>query len=244
MSPASIAAVSENVPKARPIYDRFHDQRLVQNALDETRRDQVRVAKDKEEQKALKGTRWALPKSEWSHTDPDDRTLAQLEHASPAIFRGHMLKEWFTRILDGHRINFARRRLEEWVDEAKASVLDAYAKAAATIKRHRDGILDYVRTRSSDGRTRGGNGKIQTITRRSFGFHSARALISMIFLRSGGIRVTPAFSTPRSFYSRCRRAVEPQSCAAPACGAATTRCATPYGGSASVGLCAQLPAGR
>ena len=44
MSPAYIAAVSEAVPPARLILDRFHLQRLVQNALDETRRDEVRAA--------------------------------------------------------------------------------------------------------------------------------------------------------------------------------------------------------
>ena len=45
-----------------------------------------------------------------------------------------------------------------------------------------------------------GNGKIRTITRRAFGFHSASALISMIFLCCGDVQVTPASSAPNAFH--------------------------------------------
>ena len=200
MSPAYIAAVSEAVPRARLIFDRFHVQRLVQNALDETRREKVRAAQDKEEKRALKGIRFPLLKSEWNLTEADVQTLAELEYSNAEIFKGHLLKEWFAFILEGRQVNVARRRMEEWIGEAKASGLSAFARVAGTIERHLEGILEYVRTRSSNGRTEGLNGKIRTITRRSFGFHSAQALISMIFLCCGGVRVTPAFSAPRIFH--------------------------------------------
>ena len=71
---------------------------------------------------------------------------------------------------------------------------------ARTIERHLGGILEYVRTRFTNARTEGLNGKIRTITRRAFGFHSAAALISMIFLCCGGVHVTPAFSAPEGFH--------------------------------------------
>ena len=200
MSPPSIAAVSKAVPQARLVFDRFHVRRLVQNALDETRREKVRAAQGKGEKKALKGTRWPLLKSDWNLTDADVQTLAELQYSNTAIFKGHLLKERFAFILEGRQVNVARRRMAEWIDEARKSALGAFAKAAGTIEHHLDGILEYVRTRSSNGRTEGWNGKIRTITRRSFGFHSAQALISMIFLCCGGVRVTPAFSAPGNFH--------------------------------------------
>ena len=79
---------------------------------------------------------------------------------------------------------------------ARGSGLKHFVKTAGTIERHIDGILEYVRTRFSNGRTEGMNGKIRTITRQLFGLHSARALISMIFLCCSGVYVTPAFSGP------------------------------------------------
>ena len=93
-------------------------------------------------------------------------------------------------------MNVARDKLLQWVKDAKGSGLEHFAKAARTIERHQDGILEYVRTRFTNARTEGLNGKIRTITRRAFGFHSARALIAMIFLCCGGVHVTPAFSAP------------------------------------------------
>ena len=93
-----------------------------------------------------------------------------------------------------------RFNLEQWAINAEASGLVHFQSAAKTIRKHVEGILEYVRTRFSNGRTEGLNGKIRTITRRSFGFHSAAALISMIFLCCGGVEVTPAFSHPSGFH--------------------------------------------
>jgi transposase len=200
MSRAYISVVKDQVPHARLVFDRFHVQRLVQDALDETRRDEVRAAETKEEKKVLKNTRWSLLKSPWNLTEADHLTLEQLEEANMSIFRGHILKDSFAGILDGRQINVARGRLLRWIADARGSGLDHFVRAAGTIERHRDGILEYVRTRFSNARTEGLNGKIRTITRRAFGFHSASALIAMIFLCCGGVHVTPAFSAPEGFH--------------------------------------------
>lgn len=200
MSKAYISVVKEMIPNARLVFDRFHVQRLVQDALDETRRDEVRACTSKEDKKSLKNTRWALLKSPWNLTDAEHQTLEELEEANRSIFRGHILKESFAGILDRRQINVARSMLVQWIADAKRSGLDHFRKAARTIERHLDGILEYVRTRFTNGRTEGLNGKIRTITRRAYGFHSASALISMIFLCCGGVHVTPAFSTPSGFH--------------------------------------------
>ena len=200
MSKAYISAVQEMVPHADLIFDRFHVQRLVQTALDETRRDEVRAAVTKDEKKTLKKTRWSLLKSPWNLTDSDVQTLEELEESNRTIFRAHILKDSFAAILDRRQINVARDRLCQWISDARRSGLSHFERVATTIEKHIDGILEYVRSRFSNGRTEGLNGKIRTITRRSFGFHSATALISMIFLCCGGVHVTPAFSTPSRFH--------------------------------------------
>lgn len=200
LSKAYIKAVTEATPEAKLIFDRFHVQRLVQDALDETRRDEVREAETQADKAALKGTRWSLQKREWNLTDADIQTLAELEQVNQPIFRAHMLKESLVSILDGRQINVARRRLVLWIGEANGSGLAHFVRVAGTIEKHIDGILEYIRSRLSNGRTEGLNGKIRTITRRAFGFHSARALIAMIFLCCGGVHVTPAFSAPSRFH--------------------------------------------
>ena len=168
----------------------------MQDALDETRRDEVREAATKDEKKALKGTRWSLLKHPKNLTAENIETLEELEEANKAIFRGYLLKESFAAILDRRQVNVAAAYLDQWIVNAERSGLRHFEKAARTVEKHASGILEYVRTRFSNGRTEGLNGKIRTITRRAFGFHSAGALISLIFLSCGGVKVTPAFSSP------------------------------------------------
>lgn len=196
LSAAYIKAVNESCPGATLIFDRFHVQRLVHDALDETRRDQVREAESREAKVALKGTRWALQKSPWNLTGLEAQTLAELERTNRPLFRAHLLKETLAAILDGRQINVARRRLLQWIDEARRSRLPHFARVARTIARHLDGILAYIRLRLTNGPIEGLNGKARVITRRAFGFHSASALIAMLFLCCGGVHVTPAHSAP------------------------------------------------
>lgn len=200
LSAAYIKAVTEASPAATLIFDRFHVQRLAHDALDETRRDEVREAQDKDAKAALKGTRWAVQKSPWNLNDVEVQTLAQLERTNRSLFRAYLLKESLAAILDGRQINVARRRLTQWIAEARRSRLPHFKRVARTIEKHLDGILEYIRLRLTNGPIEGLNGKARTITRRAFGFHSASALIAMLYLCCGGIHVTPAFSAPLGFH--------------------------------------------
>jgi transposase len=195
MSSAFIKAVKESVPNATLIFDRFHVQRLVHDALDEVRRDEVRSA-SADEKTDLKKTRWPLQKRPWNLSDLETVKLADLEQKNLPIYRAYLLKESLAQILDGRQINVASRKLDEWLNEARSSELPAFVRVAGTIEKHREGILAYVRTRLNNGRVEGLNGKTRVITRRAFGFHSASSLISMLFLCCGGIQTHPFHIAP------------------------------------------------
>ena len=195
MSSAYIKAVKESVPNATLIFDRFHVQRLVHDALDEVRRDEVRSASS-EEKADLKKTRWPLQKRPWNLSDLENAKLVDLEEKNLPIYRAYLLKESLATILDGRQINVARRKLDEWLDWARSSGLPAFVRVAGTIEKYREGILAYVRTRLNNGRVEGLNGKTRVITRRAFGFHSASSLISMLFLCCGGIETHPFHIAP------------------------------------------------
>lgn len=200
MSSAYIEAVREKAPGARLVFDRFHVQRLVHDALDKVRREQVRElrALDPDAAKALKHTRFALQKNPWNLTQPESEKLAVLQERNRPLYRAYLLKESLCDILDHRQPEVARRRLSEWCGWATRSKLEPFRKAAATIKSHLEGIVDYVRTRWTTAISEGLNGKIRTITRRSFGFHDVSALIAMIFLCCSGIRIPLPRKVPRA----------------------------------------------
>ena len=191
MSGAYIKAVTEASPQATIIFDRFHVQRLAQQAVDEVRRTEVRESRGTEAAKLLKRTRFLLLKNPWNLTNLEGEKLAQLPHTNKPIFRAYMLKEGLAGILDGLDLDVARNKLRNWIGWAVRSRLEPFKKLAHTVKEHFEGILAYIPLRLSNGRTEGMNGKIRTITRRSYGFHSASNLIALIFLCCSGISLLP-----------------------------------------------------
>jgi transposase len=198
MSGAYIKAVTEAAPEAKLVFDRFHVQRLAHDALDEVRRAEVRQATSKDERSALKRTRWALQKNPWNLTSLESEKLTQLPRANKRLFRAYLLKEALAGILDGKQVHVARRKLGEWTSWAARSRLVPFRKLAGTVSRYLEGILAYVSSRLSNGRTEALNGKARTITRRSYGLHSASALIALLKLCCSGITLKPVTLRPGS----------------------------------------------
>lgn len=197
MSAAYIKAVTECSPQAQIIFDRFHVQRLAHDALDEVRRDEVRAA-DEDERSALKNTRWALQKNPWNLTGVEVMKLSALPKVNRRLFRAYLLKDALAAVLDRKQVNVAATKLDEWISWAARSRLAPFRRVARTIREHAAGILAYVRSRLSNGRTEGLNGKMRTLTRRAYGFHSAHGLIAMLKLCCSGITLEPVFLWPGS----------------------------------------------
>jgi len=196
MSAAFIEAVKERAPQAKIAFDRFHVQRLASDAVDEVRRAQVRELAGSPEARVLKNTRWALLKSPWDLTSREGEKLAALQRTNQSLYRAYLLKESLAEILDGRQPGVAGKRLDDWMSWATHSQLKPFVKLAKTIRKHKDGIIEYVRTRLTNGLTEGLNNKTRLITRRAYGFHTALALMSMIFLCCGGIMLDPPLPLP------------------------------------------------
>ena len=198
MSQAYISAVSESAKNATIIFDRFHVQRLVQDALDEVRRAEVRSVVDEPQgRRDLKRTRFALLKNPWNLTSIEKTKLTDLARTNATLYRAYLMKESFAAILDRRQPNVVRVKLKEWTSWAIHSGLKPFATVARTVDRHLEGIVAYVATGLSNARAEGTNGKVRTITRRSYGFHTAAALIALIRLCCSGLTLLPFRSTPR-----------------------------------------------
>jgi transposase len=191
MSASYEAALRQHAPKAEIVFDRFHVQRLAHDALDEVRREIMRGIKGTPEGKALKKSRWALQRNVENQSPRDGAKLSAVMSTNLPLYRAYLLKTTLVAILDGHSVEDARTQLEAWVAWAARSRLQPFVRVGRTIRKHMDGILAYVRTRLSNGRSEGFNGKARVVTRRSFGFHSAAPLIATLFLCCSGFKLSP-----------------------------------------------------
>ena len=191
MAAGYIAAVTEQLPHATIVFDRFHVQQLASNALDEVRRALVRETEDPEAARAIKNARWPLLMNPWNVTRSGRIKLREVEQHHKPLFRGHLLKELLARALDYRQTKRARETLDEWCAWASRSRLKPFVRLARTIRKWKEEILAYISTRLTNGLVEGLNNKVRVISRRAYGFHSPGPLISMIFLCCGGIVLKP-----------------------------------------------------
>jgi transposase len=190
-------AVRENLPNAEIVFDRFHVQRLASDAVDAVRRALVRELVDSpEEAAALKRTRWALLRDRANQSPTDRARLSTVQRTNRPLYRAYLLKEALVRALDYRQPKRAREALLEWLAWASRSRLRPFVRVARTIRAHLPGILAYIRWRLTNGVVEGLNAKARMISGRAYGYHSAEALIAMLFLTCGGIHLNPALPVP------------------------------------------------
>jgi transposase len=198
MSQAYIASVKAHAPKAQVVFDRFHVQRLAHDALDEVRRALVAKNTDPEQRRVLKKTRFALQKNPENLSSAERRKLAAIQATNKPLYRAYLLKDALADLLDRRQYYVARDQLDGWLAWASRSKLAPFVRVARTIRKHLHGILGYLNTGLSNGRAEGLNGKVRVITRRSYGLHSAKSLIAMLFLCCSLQALTPVKVLPIS----------------------------------------------
>ena len=184
MSGAYQKAVREALPNAKIAFDHFHIAKLANEALDTVRRDLARAADTPEERKGVKDTRWPLLHREDNLPEKHKDIIATLNPRTP-LGRAYLLKECLLDILRG----CSALPLEHWISWASRSRLRSFVRLAKTLREHIAGVAAFMLERFTNGLAEGLNNKIRIISHRAFGFHSATALIAMIYLCCGGITV-------------------------------------------------------
>jgi transposase len=116
--------------------------------------------------------------------------LGEVAQANEPMFRAFLLKEELRLLYQLEEPALAPPHLDAWLAWASRSRLAPFVRLARTIRRHRDGILAAIRLGLSNGRLEGLNSRIRLISHRSFGFHSAAPLISLVYLCCAGIVIS------------------------------------------------------
>ena len=181
MSAPFIAEVKARAPQAQIAFDPFHVVKLAGEAVHQVRRTEARDRKGTDEAKVLKGARWALLKAPENLSFEQVLRLSDVAALNRRVYRAYLLKEEL-RALYWCGTAAAPRYLDDWIAWALRSRLSPFLRLARTLRKYRDGILAAIRLGISNGRLEGLNNKIGVIKHRAYGFHSAAALVAMVFL--------------------------------------------------------------
>jgi transposase len=184
-------AIRAAVPDAEICFDPFHVVRLGARAVDRVRRDEWN-AQDRSHTPTgrwVKSTRWSLLKAPEHQTIRQLATLAEVQRENRRLYRAFLLREELRLLYHLDDPALAPAHLDAWIAWAIRSRLDPFVRLARTLRAHRDGILAAIRLGLSNGRLEGLNSKIRLISHRSYGFHSADALIALVYLCCTGITI-------------------------------------------------------
>jgi transposase len=184
---AYLNVISQKVPDALHILDRFHIVKLLNEAVDKVRRQEA-AALRREGLNLLKGLRYVFLKR------PEN--LTQKQHA---LLDGIIGKTWLRTVrayLWNRKFQLfweykspyhAKRYLRKWCKGAMRSRLEPIKKFVGTVRAHEDLMMNWFKAKKlfSSGAVEGLNRKINLITRKSYGYRSYDVLKIALFHAMG-----------------------------------------------------------
>lgn len=180
MSPAFKKGIQENFGNANITFDKFHVVKLVNEAVDNTRRD------EQKENPLLKNSRFLWLKNKKNLNSKQEEKLETLSNTNLKTARAYRIKLALQDIYNSgiDKIE-AMRALQKWLSWACRSRLTHIKKVATTIKNNWNGIINYFDSRITNGLLEGINSLIQTAKARARGFRNTENFKSIIYLIAG-----------------------------------------------------------
>jgi transposase len=180
---AYLKVISQKVPDALHILDRFHIVKLLNEAVDKVRRQEA-AALRREGLELLKGLRYVFLKR------PENLTGKQQELLDGIIgktwlrtVRAYLWNRKFQLFWEYDSPYHAKRYLRKWCKGAMRSRLDPIKKFVGTVRAHEDLMMNWFKAKKlfSSGAVEGLNRKINLITRKSYGYRSYDVLKIALF---------------------------------------------------------------
>ncbi|MBF0192678.1 MAG: ISL3 family transposase [Magnetococcales bacterium] len=184
MSPAFISGVQEQFPNAEITFDRFHIMKVVNDAVDQVRREEVRT------QPVLSKTRYIWLKNPGNLTAKQQATLATLKGRNLKTARAYQIRLTLQELFQTRSRKEGEAFLKKWYFWATHSRLPPMVAAAKTIKNHWAGVLNWFHSGLTTGLVEGFNSLLQAAKARARGYRSDTNFITMAYLIGGKLNFT------------------------------------------------------
>jgi len=181
-----IDAIKRFCPNAILVLDRFHVVKKLNEAVDEVRKEQWRIA-SKDDRKFLKGLRWILFRHSSNRSPKDTETLRTLDRSNRRIYRASQLKDEFDQFWEFKDVGEAEQYVRKWMTSVRRSRLEPMKKFVNTLERHFNDVLAFIGTPISNAIAEGLNRVIKIVKNRASGFRKVDSFTDMIYLTVGDL---------------------------------------------------------
>lgn len=198
MGAAFIAGTAQAAPQADIVHDRFHISKPLNEAVDQTRREEA-ARLDAQGDDTLKNTRFL-----WLHgTTPPAREQEfadlleiNLKTARAWAYKEQMVEFWYQPDAEAGNAFF-----QHWYRSVMRSRLPKLKKVARTLKAHLSGLLTYFKHRITNALTEGFNSKIQAIKADARGFRLFENYRTRILFFCGKLDMLPSLPSPHATHT-------------------------------------------
>jgi transposase len=181
MSPAFIKGVKETFPNAEITFDKFHIIKLINEAVDQVRREEVKI------HEILKNKRYIFLKNENNLTKKQKIQLNEISIAKLNLktVRALHIKRNFQAIYHAETENEFVLLLQKWYWWATHSRIEPIRKVAHTIKAHWDGVVNWKKSQINNGLLEGLNSLIQAAKSKARGYRNTKYFKIIAYLITG-----------------------------------------------------------
>jgi len=181
MSPAFIKGVRENLQSAEITFDKFHIIKLLNEAVDKVRREEVKS------ESSLKKSRYIFLKNRKNLTKKEEEKFESLSLSKMNLktMRAYRIRESFQDIYRSDTLEDFTYLLNKWYYWATHSRLSSVINVAKTIKLHWDGVVNWMESKINNGILEGFNSIVQAAKAKARGFRTFECFRIIIFLLLG-----------------------------------------------------------
>ncbi len=184
-----LKVIKKKLPEALHILDRFHIVAMLNKAVDEVRRAEVKQLREAGYEDILKNARFCLLKREENLTEKQRIKLDDLLQYNLKSVRAYLYKESFQAFWEYKSPHWAQKYLKEWCGKAMRSQLEPIKKFVKTVRRHESLMMNWFKAKKqySSGAVEGMNRKVNLVTRKSYGFRRYETLEIALFHTMGDL---------------------------------------------------------
>jgi transposase len=180
-------AIATHFPRAAHILDRFHIVQWMNEALNQLRRRLFGAAPTDELGREMKIKKWLLLSAQEKLRRKDKMLLHRLAELNEPLYHAYLLKEQLRAILrhPWKYLGSLRRRLQEWVEEARLAELKEIVKVADRLEPHIEAVVAGHRYNLPMGLVEAINSKIAMLRFQARGYRDPEYFKLKILQRCG-----------------------------------------------------------
>jgi len=181
MSPAFIKGVNENLENAEIVFDKFHIIKIINDAVDQVRREEVKT------NPLLKKSRYMFLKNQENHTKAQKEKYEEIKLSKLNIktFKAMQIRESFQQIYQAKDKDEFEKLLKKWYFWATHSRIPQIIVVAKTIKKHWQGVVNWMQKNINNGILEGFNSLFQAAKAKARGYQKTRTIKSVIYILTG-----------------------------------------------------------